>query len=78
MGEVVNLRTMRKRAERHSKEQRASEHRAVYGRSKADRSRGERERDKARKDLDGHRLKTETIDEIPGDQTLDRNCRPQD
>lgn len=78
MGEVVNLRTLRKRAERRSKEQRASEHRATYGRGKADRSRADAQRDRARKDLDQHRLDTETIDEIPGDQALDRNRRPQD
>jgi hypothetical protein len=58
MGEVVNLRTSRKRASRRREEARAAENRAVHGRSKAERQREAELRGRAVKDLDQHRIET--------------------
>ena len=56
MGEVVNIRTARKKAAKRRAEVRAAENRLTYGRSKAERARGEAHAEKARRDLEGHRL----------------------
>lgn len=58
MGDIVNLRTARKRASRLRGETRAAENRAAYGRSKADRKRDADERGKAARHLGGHRIET--------------------
>lgn len=56
MGDLVNLRTERKRAKRRQAEQVAASNRLVHGRSKAERVL-ERSRDeKSRKGLDQHWL----------------------
>ena len=55
MGEVVNLRIVRKRTARAEKERLAAENRALHGRSKADRKADESERQRGATLLDGHR-----------------------
>lgn len=54
MGEVVNLRMVRKRSARADKERVAAENRALHGRSKADRKAQDAERDREKTRLDGH------------------------
>jgi len=58
MGDVVNLRTMRKRATRKRNAEHADEKRATFGRSKTDRRRDSAEFDRSGKLLDQHRLET--------------------
>lgn len=55
MGEVVNLRLLRKRKARAEKEQAAERNRAAHGRTKAERERDAAEAGKNRAFLDGHR-----------------------
>jgi hypothetical protein len=57
MAEVVNLRTIRKRAAKQRDDQRAAENRAIYGTPKAERQLAKARDDKARRDLDQHRVK---------------------
>jgi hypothetical protein len=65
MAEIVNLRTVRKRANRRRKEERAAEARAVHGVSRVDRALAGKYREKARRDLDAHRMEGK-FDEIAG------------
>lgn len=58
MGEVVNLRTIRKRVKRDKAAERAAENRVFYGMSKAERKRLAAESEKAGRDLDQHRIDT--------------------
>ena len=58
MGDVVNLRTHRKRAERKSKADRAAEKRAHHGTTKAERLVTAARKERAERDLDLHRLET--------------------
>ena len=58
MGDLVNLRSARKRAARRRAEQRAAENRAAYGRSKADRQRENALDAMASRDLDQHKIET--------------------
>jgi Domain of unknown function (DUF4169) len=58
MGDVVNLRTARKRAKRRQAEQTAAVNRLAHGRSKTERNLTQSESDKARKSLDRHRIET--------------------
>jgi hypothetical protein len=58
MGDVVNLRTERKRASRRRSDMIAAENRAVHGRSNADRQREAERRDKAARHVDQHRIET--------------------
>ena len=58
MGEIINLRTARKRTNRRRKEERAAEARALHGVSKVDRELAGKYRDKARRELDGRRIIT--------------------
>ena len=58
MGDLVNLRTARKRAKRRQAEQQAASNRLVHGRSKAERALTQAQSDKARQDLDEHRIDT--------------------
>ncbi len=58
MGDLVNLRTARKRAKRRQAEQQAASNRLVHGRSKAERTLTQSQSDKARTDLDQHRIDT--------------------
>ncbi|HYY37167.1 MAG TPA: DUF4169 family protein [Xanthobacteraceae bacterium] len=58
MGEIVNLRRARKRAERQLAERTASANRLRYGRSKDQRDLEAKRDVKARRDLDRHRIET--------------------
>ena len=58
MGDVVNLRTQRKRAERRKDADRAAERRAQHGTTKADRQLKAARDKRAERDLDLHRLDT--------------------
>jgi len=56
MGDLVNLRTARKRAKRRQAEQQAASNRLVHGRSKAEQALTQSQSDKLRTDLDQHRI----------------------
>jgi hypothetical protein len=56
MGDLVNLRTARKRAKRRHAEQEAASSRIVHGRSKAERALEQSRGKKAQKSLDQHRI----------------------
>jgi Domain of unknown function (DUF4169) len=58
MGDVVNLRTARKRAKRRQAEQTAAANRLGYGRSKSERNLTQSKSDKAQRSLDQHRIET--------------------
>jgi ribosomal protein S2 len=53
MGDIVNLRQVRKRAARKDREAEAAANRAKFGRTKAERASQQNEVDKLRKTLDG-------------------------
>jgi hypothetical protein len=55
MGDVVNLRTARKRKERETRAKEADASRALHGRSKAEKEAETLHREKAISFLDGHR-----------------------
>ena len=55
MGEIVNLRQVRKQKARAEKEKLAGENRALHGRSKAEKDRDRLTSDKAEKFVAGHR-----------------------
>ena len=55
MGEIVNLRSVRKQKARAEKEKLASENRALHGRSKAEKTRDRLISDKAETFVAGHR-----------------------
>ncbi len=56
MGEVVNLKRFRKRAERTKTDRSAEENRARFGRTKAERARDRKQHEKLGKMLDQHRM----------------------
>ena len=58
MGESVNLRRARKKAERQLAERPASANRLRHGRSRAERDLETKRDAKARRDLDRHRIET--------------------
>jgi hypothetical protein len=58
MGDIVNLRTERKRASRRREEMIAAENWAVHGQNKADLQRETERRDKAARHIDQHRIET--------------------
>lgn len=58
MGDLVNLRTVRKQAKRRQAERRAATNRLAHGRSKAERGLEQSQNDKARRSLDRHRIET--------------------
>ena len=53
MGDIVNLRQVRKRAARKDREAEAAANRAKFGQTKAERAVKQREAEKLRKTLDG-------------------------
>ncbi|MBB6013357.1 hypothetical protein HNR59_002702 [Aquamicrobium lusatiense] len=57
MGEIVNLRQIRKRKARDDKELAAAQNRALHGRTKSERERDRKAEEKSRTLLDGHFLK---------------------
>jgi hypothetical protein len=58
MGDIVNLRRARKKAERQLAERTAAVNRLQHGRSKAERELEAKRDVKARRDLDRHRIET--------------------
>jgi Domain of unknown function (DUF4169) len=56
MTDVINLRTIRKRAEREREAARAQERRAAFGQTKAERRKAQAEAEIAQRSLDGHHL----------------------
>jgi hypothetical protein len=58
MGDIVNLRTVRKRATRQRDEVRAAENRTIYGRSRTDKELAQACNAKSQQSLDAHRLDT--------------------
>ena len=66
MAEIVNLRTVRKRANRRRDDKRAAEARISHGMSKADRALAKSNNAKFRRELDEHRIETGEADEIAG------------
>jgi hypothetical protein len=66
MGEIVNLRRVRKRSKRQLGEREAAANRLLHGRSKAERELAESRNAKASGDLDRHRIETGDNDEISG------------
>jgi hypothetical protein len=56
MGDVVNLKRFRKRAERHQLAQEADANRARFGRTKSERKLDQARADRASKVLDQHRI----------------------
>ena len=62
MAEIVNLRVVRKRAEREARAEHVQHNRIKHGLSKAERELQRARKAKSKRDLDGHRLE-------PGDDT---------
>lgn len=58
MGEVVNLRTVRKRKARDEREKVAERNRTIHGRTRAERDGSKAEAARAERQLDGHRRET--------------------
>jgi hypothetical protein len=58
MGDVVNLRTARKRQKRREAEQSAAANRLSHGRSRTERNQTRAASDKAQSKLDQHRVET--------------------
>lgn len=56
MGDIVNLRTIRKRAKRSQEDLEAQQNRLEHGRPQTARRLDEARAEKARKDLDQHRI----------------------
>ena len=59
MGDVINLRKARKRAERQQHVKEAAENRILHGRSKAERQLEEAQREQGARKLEAHRLNDE-------------------
>ena len=53
-GEVVNLRTFRKKKQREEREAKAAENRSKFGRTKAQKLRDEADKDNQARHVDGH------------------------
>lgn len=60
MGDIVNLRSARKKKERTEREKRAAENRAAFGRTRAEVIRDETEAARLRHHLDQHRREDDT------------------
>ena len=56
MAELINLRTVRKRARRRDDDVRAAGNRIAHGQPKSERKLDAAQKKKARQDLDGHRI----------------------
>jgi hypothetical protein len=78
MGDILNLRTARKRAARQREDSNAAADRLAYGRLKAERAFDAALDGKARNDLDQHRIGEGESNEIARHKTLDSHRRPQD
>jgi hypothetical protein len=62
MGDVVNLKRFKKRAERHQSAQQAEANRTRFGRTKSERGLEDRRADRASKSLDQHLLDRQRSD----------------
>ena len=78
MGDVVNLRRARKKAERQPLNEKAAANRLLHGRSKAERELEATARPRPAATSTATGSKRETSDEIAGRQTLHRHRRSQD
>ena len=58
MGDVINLRRVRKRAAKQRDEERAAANRALHGRAKAERLLDESQDEKRRRYFDAHKIET--------------------
>ncbi len=58
MGDVVNLRRVRKRAEKRREDDRAAENRIRHGRTKVERETETQRSEKLKQHLDGHEIDT--------------------
>jgi hypothetical protein len=58
MGDVINLRTARKQAQRRRGEQQAASNRLAHGRPKTERTLEQSRSKKAKRELDAHRIET--------------------
>jgi hypothetical protein len=67
MGELINLRQVRKRRDRAAREAEAAANRTRFGRTKADKRAETDAADRARRDLDGKRLDDNADDPDSGD-----------
>ena len=56
MGDVINLRTQRKRAAKQREDERAAANRIKHGRTKAERALEAKRTDKLKQHLDGHEI----------------------
>jgi hypothetical protein len=56
MGDIINLRRFRKRADKQRDETRAAANRALHGRTKAVRALEEVQTEKSRRDFDAHKI----------------------
>lgn len=55
MGDIINLRNVRKKIERAKKETKAAENRMVFGKTKSERQKAEAEKALESSKLDGHK-----------------------
>ena len=62
MGDLVNLRQVRKRKQRDDKARKADQNRALHGRTRGERTLDDHERKNADKQLDGHK-RTDVADD---------------
>jgi hypothetical protein len=69
MGELVNLRRVRKDRNRRRREDEAAENRAKFGRSKAEKLTGKAQDELDARRLDGHRLGSSIDPELPDSST---------
>ena len=56
MGDIINLRRIRKRSEKQRDDERAAVSRAQHGRTKAARALKEAQTEKSRRDFDAHKI----------------------
>ncbi len=62
MGDVINLRTARKQAQRRRVEQQAASNRLAHGRPKTERTLEQSRSKKAKRELDAHRIETGDVE----------------
>lgn len=76
MGDVLNLRTARKRATRQRENANAAANRLAHGRAKAEHAFDAARDAKAHRDLDQHRIAEGESNEVARHKTLDSHRRP--
>jgi hypothetical protein len=78
MGDIVNLRRVRKRAAQQRRVEEAAANRLVYGQSKSERAIQKARNEKVARELDRHRLGSGEANEITGRKTVNRDRGAQD